>query len=47
MISHDILHTTLPHDSAIDIVNVCKSFVIARIEISSILPQRDLECQKR
>ena len=44
------LHTTRPHDLAIksiDIGNTCKSFGIKSIAISSILPRKDHECQKR
>ena len=40
-ITHNKLHTTRPHDLAskiIDIGNVCKSFGITKIAISSILP---------
>ena len=49
-ISHNKLHTTQPHDVAkliIDISNVCKSFGIVKIAISSILQGKDLELQKR
>ena len=49
-ITHNKLHTTRPHDLAskiIDIGNVCKSFGITKIEISSILPRKDQECRKR
>ena len=49
-ITHNKLHTTRPHDLAskiIDIGNVCKSFGITKIAISSILPRKDQECQKR
>ena len=48
-ISCNKLHTTWPHDLAkkkINISNVCKSFGIAKITISSVLPQKDLELQK-
>ena len=31
----------------IDIGNVCKSFGVKKIAISSILPRKDQECQKR
>ena len=47
--THNKLHTTQPHDLAskiIDIGNVCKSFGITKIAISSILPRKDQECQK-
>ena len=43
------LHITQPHDLAkklIDIGNVCKSFGVKKIAISSILPHKDQECQK-
>ena len=48
-ISHNKLHITQPHDLAekiIDISNVCKSFGMAKIVISSILSRKDLELQK-
>ena len=48
-ISRNKLHTTWPHDLAkkkINISNVWKSFGIAKITISSVLPQKDLELQK-
>ena len=40
-IAHNKLHTTQPHDLARKIINiskVCKSFGIAKIAISSVLP---------
>ena len=49
-ISHKKRNTTRPHDLAkkiIDISNFCKSFRIAKIAISSILPRKSLELQKR
>ena len=50
-ISHNKPHTTQPHDltkKTIDISNVCKSFGIAKMSISSIfLPYENLELQKR
>ena len=49
-ITHSKLHTTRPHDLAskiIDIGNLCKSFGITKIAISSILSRKDQECQKR
>ena len=48
-ISRNKLHTTWPHDLAkkkINISNVWKSFGIAKITISSVLPQKVLELQK-
>ena len=48
--SSNKLHITRPHDLAkklIDIGNVCKSFGVKKIAISSILPRKDQECQKR
>lgn len=48
-ISLSKLHTTWPHDLAIKIINignVCKSFGMARIAISSILPPKDLKHKK-
>ena len=44
------IHSTRPHDLAskiIEVGNVCKSFGISKIAISSILPRKDQECQKR
>ena len=49
-ITQSKLHSTRPHDLAsniIEIGNVCKSFGIKKIAISSILPRKDQECQKR
>ena len=49
-ITESKLHTTRPHDLAIkiiDIGNTCMSFGIKSIAISSILPRKDQECQKR
>ena len=48
--SSNKLHITRPHNLAkklIDIGNVCKSFDVKKIAISSILPCKDQECQKR
>ena len=48
-ISHSKLHTIQPHDLAkkiINISNVCKSFGIASVAISSIFPHKDLELLK-
>ena len=48
-ISLSKFHTTWPHDLAIKIINignVCKSFGMARIAISSILPPKDLKHKK-
>lgn len=48
-ISLSKLHTTWPHDLAIKIINignVCKSFGMAKIAISSILPPKDLKHKK-
>ena len=48
--SSNKLHITRPHDLAkklIDIGNVCKSFGVKKIAVSSILPRKDQECQKR
>ena len=48
--SSNKLHITRPHDLAKklnDIGNVCKSFGVKKIAISSILPRKDQECQKR
>ena len=47
--SSNKLHITRPHDLAkklIDIGNVCKSFGVKKIAISSILPRKDQESQK-
>ena len=47
--SHNKLHTTQPHDLAKKVIvihNVCKSFGIAKIASSSVLPCKDLELQK-
>ena len=49
-ISHNKLHTTRPHGLAkkiINISNVYKSLGNAKIAVSSILPRKDLDLQKR
>ena len=49
-ISLNKVHTLRPHNLPMeitDIYNICKSFGIARIANSSILPRKDLECLKR
>ena len=49
-ISQSKFHTTQPHNLAskiIEISHVCRSFGISKVAISSILPHKDQECQKR
>mgnify|MGYP001792295977 CR=1 FL=1 len=47
---HITMFAYSPHDVAskiVDIGNICKSFGVKKIAVSSILPRKDQECQKR